>query len=516
MTTQGVAFQEAGGCNCYTLTPDSYNVVGAIWSPTTIDMSVPQDLTFELYLGADNAGGDGIMFVIQTASSGIGPVGNTLGYGGITNSVGIEVDTYGNVPAVPLEIWGDHVAINQEGTSSHDYAAPVGTAANIEDGVAHILNVQWDPTLDVLGVFLDGTYMVGYNGDIITDNFGGSSDVYFGFTSSTGGAKNLQRVCMYRNADFSASEISVCPGTEITFNDNSSTDLGDANMTEWAWDFGDGGTSAAQDTTYAFTSDGTYSVTLTMTDASGCTATHTMDIEVLPPLDIDSSFINIDCHGDSTGVAIAEAMSGTGPYSYIWDDPLTQVDDSAVGLIAGTYTCTVTDDLGCQGQTTVTVTENSAIVISPSVTPDAGGGTGAIDITVSGGTPGAGGYTYSWSPGGETTEDLTGLATGTYTVTVTDSLGCIATMDIFVNSTQGLSEAAIAGFKVYPNPTNGLLNISGKGEFGIRITDVQGRLVHAGYGTELYLFELSGVEKGMYFVTISNEEGEFVERVILK
>lgn len=95
-------------------------------------------------------------------------------------------------------------------------------------------------------------------------------------------------------------------------------------------------------------------------------------------------------------------------------------------LSPGTYTVVITDDNGCTATTNATVTEPDELDLSTVVTNIgcSGGSTGAIDLTVSGGiSP----YQYFWTPGSATTEDISNLTGGTYTVVVTDDNGCTAT-----------------------------------------------------------------------------------------
>ncbi|MNX80434.1 hypothetical protein D3C86_1120940 [compost metagenome] len=87
----------------------------------------------------------------------------------------------------------------------------------------------------------------------------------------------------------------------------------------------------------------------------------------------------------------------------------------------------------CQITRTVTITAPSAIAIVPSQTNVSciGGSNGSASVGVSGGT---GAYTFSWAPSGGTGATATGLAAGTYTVTVTDANSCIATQSFTITT----------------------------------------------------------------------------------
>ena len=128
----------------------------------------------------------------------------------------------------------------------------------------------------------------------------------------------------------------------------------------------------------------------------------------------------------SIGAINITVSGGTSPYTYLWSNGATTEDIS--GLAAGTYTVTVTDANGCTINLPVTVgTDNSTITVTPVVTnTTCTASIGAINITVSGGTSP---YTYLWS-NGATTEDISGLAAGTYTVTITDANGCTTNMPV--------------------------------------------------------------------------------------
>jgi PKD repeat protein len=135
--------------------------------------------------------------------------------------------------------------------------------------------------------------------------------------------------------------------------------------------------------------------------------------------------VNVTCNGGNDGAASVGVAGGTGPFLYEWT-PYGGTGPTATGLVAGTYTVTVTDNNGCISNATTSpdILEPPPIVIDFSTTDVLcfGGSDGSVETTVTGGTPG---YTYSWSPGGATTSDVTGLAAGTYTLTVTDLNLCV-------------------------------------------------------------------------------------------
>jgi gliding motility-associated-like protein len=168
---------------------------------------------------------------------------------------------------------------------------------------------------------------------------------------------------------------------------------------------------------------GTY--TVTVTDIEGCTLTSTYTITEPLPLAIAFSQTNVSCFSGSNGTATATVSGGTLPYSYSWS-PTGGSAAIATGLSAITYSVTVTDGLGCTMSSSVTITEPPVLSVTTTITDETCDylNNGTALATPAGGTPG---YTYSWATGGMTTAAVSSLTAGTYTVTVTDLLGCTST-----------------------------------------------------------------------------------------
>ncbi|MES2764059.1 MAG: SprB repeat-containing protein, partial [Bacteroidota bacterium] len=138
------------------------------------------------------------------------------------------------------------------------------------------------------------------------------------------------------------------------------------------------------------------------------------------------SSTNVSCFGGSNGSAIINLSGGISPYTYLWNTAPTQTTSTINNLPIGTYSVTIQDGIGCTFPTTVTIAQPPLLAFTSSLTnvSCAGTSTGSITVTPSGGTPS---YTYSWSPGGQTTSSVTGLPAGNYSVNVTDANGCIKT-----------------------------------------------------------------------------------------
>lgn len=191
-----------------------------------------------------------------------------------------------------------------------------------------------------------------------------------------------------------------------------------------------------------------------------------------------------------TGAASGSGSSATSPFT-------------VSNLAAGTYDFTVTDASGCSASFSALITQPAQLYASTSVTNVlCYGGTGSIDLTVTGGTAP---YTYLWSPGGATTEDLANVAAGTYTVTVTDFKGC-ATSPAITTATVTQPAAALT---VPGNVTN--VSCFGGNNGAINIT--------AAGGTPGYIYDWADIfgtndiedrtalAAGTYQVTVTDANG---------
>ena len=202
-------------------------------------------------------------------------------------------------------------------------------------------------------------------------------------------------------------------------------------------------------------SAGTYWVKIT--DANLCEASASVTLTEPATLSASaaatSNFngMNISCFGSGNGTALASVTGGTAPFSYEWysdaglSTPIGQSTQSAIALSANSYWVKVTDVNNCETSAGVVITGPLQLTISAPVTTDVlcfGQSTGAIGISVSGGVMPAGGYYFTWTgvdySGGAfsgNTEDLTGIKSGTYNLTVKDANNCTANL-VGVNITQ--------------------------------------------------------------------------------
>jgi hypothetical protein len=218
------------------------------------------------------------------------------------------------------------------------------------------------------------------------------------------------------------------------------------------------------------------------------------------------SFIthNVSCNGGTNGSVSLNVNNGNPSYTFNWSNGATT--ENLTSLTAGTYTVEIIDANGCITNGSYDITEPTSIDLNPLTSSDFGNNDGSIDLNVVGGTPG---YTYSWS-NGETTEDLSNLSAGTYTVTVTDNNGCIAEIstEVLNESSANIASMEDIELNVYPNPSNGNVKISWKGA-GMQISVIEqgGRIVLSSSVQNLQTIQLGDLQSGLYLVTIISTNG---------
>lgn len=204
----------------------------------------------------------------------------------------------------------------------------------------------------------------------------------------------------------------VCVNNSISFTDNSTISNGTINS--WNWNFGNGGTALIQNPSNLYSTAGIFNVKLIITSDFGCkdSIINVVNVNALPIADagLDQSI----CPGFNA------TLNGAGGISYDWNSGSFATASITISPAATTdYQLTVTDINGCQN------TDNATVIVNPVPIANAG-----VDQSICIGESttllASGGVTYQWTPGAANTADysLTPLASGTYTVLVTNQFGC--------------------------------------------------------------------------------------------
>lgn len=210
-TMNGDTYQN--GEACFIITENKASKSGSVWSNFKIDLVDDFTVEFDLYMGANIGGADGVVFAMQGSCTSAGGSGSSLGYGGINNSLGIEFDTYEN--GDKSDPVSDHVAIVSNGDPDHgsstNLAGPYDTG-NLEDNAWHSVVIDWFSGTNTLRITFDGTPILSYTGDVITDQFAGDSQVFWGLTGGTGALYNEQKVCIssYPQNSTEMNDTSIC------------------------------------------------------------------------------------------------------------------------------------------------------------------------------------------------------------------------------------------------------------------------------------------------------------------
>ena len=235
--------------------------------------------------------------------------------------------------------------------------------------------------------------------------------------------------------------------------------------------------------------------TITITDFNGCTATASATVnEPTNTFTITIQTLNVSCPGMNDGSAFISVQGGSPLYSFIWNTG--QTSQSIGNLGGGVYSSTATDAFGCTASASATISEPPAMTLTGAVTHVSCNATndGAIDLTISGGTTP---YSIVWSIG-ITTEDLTDLTGGTYSVTVGDANGCPSTASFTVNPPSPMTLSS---------QVTDVTTVGGSdGQVDLVITGGQSPLsfVWSNGGTTE---DLTNLQAGTYCVTVADGSG---------
>ena len=238
-------------------------------------------------------------------------------------------------------------------------------------------------------------------------------------------------------------------------------------------------------------------------DANGCMSPQThFNITEPAPMVIVETISNENC-GLNDGSISVTVSGGSAPYTYYWStgDSVSSVSN----LSAGIYQLTLEDAAGCAQTAAYAVTGNNFSVSSITTNPSCvGSNDGSIDITV---TPG-GSYTFLWS-NGETTEDVSNLYAGFYTVTISDG-NC---QTVYADSISDPQSFSFVGTSSTPNSGcstgDGSISVSVTGGTGAITTNLYGDLGFMGSG-----MSFNNLYPGGY-VIVANDANGCVDSILV-
>lgn len=294
---------------------------------------------------------------------------------------------------------------------------------------------------------------------------------------------------------------------------------------------------------------GTVTCTIGFGAACGITYTTSITHSPFPSLSVSASPSSTICFGSSTTLT----ASGTATI-FSWSPAASLNSSSGSVVIASptvttTYTVTGWNAAGCSRSVTITVTVNPPLtaITGPNDSTCCGAITyiGGTSGSASGGTPG---YTYSWNPTtnfiGCTTcpnppvMDCSPTNSVTYTLTVTDAVGCTATNTVTIwfntapcrlanpnadenaDQDQQIAPAIAAELSIAPNPTNGnfIITLPGSAMHDVEVVDLLGEIVYSKSGImdSTLSVDLSTQPKGIYIVKCKVGMELFVQRIVLQ
>ncbi|MCF8319299.1 MAG: gliding motility-associated C-terminal domain-containing protein [Sphingobacteriaceae bacterium] len=453
--------------NIITLTPNAGAQSGSAWNKNKLILSEDFNISAKVYLGNNDAGADGIAFVLQNQSVNAGSSGGGLGYSGITPSFAVEFDTYYNGVNDPGS--QDHIAIIKNGQTSSaaahsEFATPY--YVQMEDGQWHDVQFIWTAQTKNFQVWYDGTKRFDIVYDIKANIFPSQNYAYWGFTGATGGAINLQQVQIPEYCYAKQATITPTAGTNnasgaTTFCYGSDVVLQASTATSYQWYKNGALISGANLREFTASQTGSYTVEVVST-RGGITSVSEPTIVAVNPVPVifyaqpSYSFIRGNV---LSPIVVSNTGAGSTNFTISPSLPAGLSFNASNGTISGTptaisnvqnYTVSASSAAACQASTVVSIrvyNDNppANLTYTPStqtlrrntpmnnMVPTATGGA-VISYSISPNLPA--GLSINPTTGvisGTLTAALTGSQT--YTVTATNSGGSTtATITLIFNS----------------------------------------------------------------------------------
>lgn len=388
--------------------------------------------------------------IVQSTDGGYVVAGSTISYGaGNYDDYVIKLDNTGVVQWTKIigTVGDEHAwSIVKANGGGYVVAGHVQNGSDFDNYVVKLDNagtVQWTKTIGGTNIDyarniiqdVDGSFaMAGY-----TNSYGAGNYDFYIVKLTSAGALQWTKTVGGTGADLAYSIIQTTDGSYAAAGITNSYGSGNYdvcmvkldNAVSTCISTGSGGVLATP--TVSVISNGSVSSGSSVSSggsvgSGGVLATQCL---VIGSLNVSVTATNLNCNNQCTGTGTATASNGTSPYTYSWS-PSGGTSSAATGLCAGNYTVTVTDASSATKTASVTVTQPPALTATATaVSPACSGNNGSATVTAGGGSPG---YSYSWNPSGQTSQSATGLAAGTYTVSISDSQGCPVTQTVVIAS----------------------------------------------------------------------------------
>lgn len=397
------------------------------------------------------------------------------------------VPAVGSVATVPMRVM---CAYNTTPATTDACTSNLGSYGETEDYLVNLTSGCTDPavptvtytpaavctggtaTLNIAGALNDATDWYVYSGSC------GGTLVGSTATSSLAVTPAGPSTVYYVRGEGGCVTPGSCGSVEVFVGSpNTGTDVLSA-CDSYTWI--DGNTYTASNNTAQFT----------LTNVAGCDSVVTLDLTI---------------NSSTSGTDVVSACD-----SYTW------IDGNTYTASNNTAQFTLTNAAGCDSVVTLDLTISASPVVSLVSSQDEMlGNDGSIDISVAGGST----YTYDWS-NAATTEDISGLGAGPYSVTVTDdNTGCTDTLTVMVGSQVGLEEIKNELFRIYPNPSSGEFNIQ-VNEFtdgmSYEVVDANGKVVVSGkIENSTTKVVMGNVSNGTYVVTVRFAQGTSKQTIVV-